>query len=122
MSRWTHVAGLVRIDSLHPSWQPMVDARLARGLPFGSEGPVQYQVVSARSSSSGITAGYVSIWGDLRDFGDADDIECVVQWLDESLRYEDWQPWFVRQGVVQIEDEHGENSLTWHYVPGEEQT
>ena len=108
MSQWTHVAGIIRIDSMvavmnrgepDPT-EKMLRERLGytwdfddlsnrardthidnSDVPFGSEGSVQYDIVQTGSQSS-LSWGHIVIWGDLRDF---DDPNKIYDWLLNSL-------------------------------------
>lgn len=107
MSQWTHVAGIIRLDS--------IGATLLRGnkdeitrqvkeaaekilgytvkfdspaeqpctVPTGSEGSLQYEVVHTGGDGE-LAWGHVAIWGDLRDFGE-EDVPKITKWFEESL-------------------------------------
>ena len=75
MSRWTHVAGLIRIDSVSRQlagvdWVPLLQHELTRyELPSGSEGPIEFRIADVADENS-MSRGWLAIWGDLRDFGE----------------------------------------------------
>ena len=125
MSRWTHVAGLVRIDSVAHllvggDWKPSLTNFLADALPAGSEGPLQFQVVEKPDTPNSACRGWVSIWGDLRDFGDEEEVASIKAWIEKVFPpfdkiVEQKRDWFVRQGIVLVEDEMGKNSVVWGY-------
>lgn len=106
MSQWTHVAGVVRVDS---PWGIIVQPDRTQGLlmkifsepPTGSEGPAHIGITKTRECPS-LSWGYVSIAGDLRDFEDARGIvdwfeACLCQFADAKL--------IVRDAVLSIEIE-----------------
>ena len=111
MSQWTHVAGIIRIDSLvdllggPDTTERMLRDRLgytwdyddlgnrAREIhidnshvPCGSEGSVQYKIVKTRpetgSGEHSLSWGHIAIYGDLRDFDDPNEI---YNWLGNAL-------------------------------------
>jgi len=59
--------------------------RGACNLPLGSEGSLQYSILRNRDNEDGhsLSWGYVSIWGDLRDYG-AEDVPRIEKWLKET--------------------------------------
>ena len=118
MSRWTHVCGLVRIDGLPfgQPWESDLVTRLRTGAPYGSEGPIQWEIRPSNSNSSGISLGYVALWADLRDFGTAENIGQVEAWLTSVFRA--GEGWCAREGIVSIEDEHEKNSVIWRAAAG----
>lgn len=123
MSRWTHIAGVVRIDSigmLNPEraqWFQTLPERLQDGLPSGSEGPLVYSVLRdpAHGIETSLSQGQVYIWGDLRDFGGVDDSFTIVEWLDKHLTGNKTEMWFPRMGVVVVEDEGEEGSVVLQF-------
>lgn len=150
MSRWTHVAGIVRVDALigvlpgvtdDKSWMDSITRRLQKNPPTGSEGPVRIEAF-ARSSiletswgpdkeNSELPRGFVAIWGDLRDFGEREQIESVTTWLNTAFlqkivlvsgRPPMLFPW-VREAIVVVVDEANENScrIVWSEEEQEEQ-
>ena len=111
MSQWTHVAGIIRIDSmvgllgrldtterilrdrLGYTWNYDDLGNKARDIhidnshvPFGSEGSVQYEIVKTRSETGSgkhsLSWGHIAIYGDLRDFDDPNEI---YNWLGNAL-------------------------------------
>lgn len=149
MSRWTHVAGVIRIDSLFGAgvigltpeakarfdlknedefWRKFIEGRIEEYQPpSGSEGPLQWIIgmnpdieKEPERGEGSINRGYVTILGDLRDFGDAEDIQSVLDWLNTVFRHpEPGEPmagiFIIRQAVIQIEDELDENSCLVKY-------
>lgn len=99
MSNWTHVAAVVRIDDLRfgdfsePDWDKIFGKELLYGdpyekweeadkyperyLPMGSEGSLQ-KSVWANPKECSAAAYTVSIFGDLRDHDDPDEI---IEWF-----------------------------------------
>lgn len=109
MSCWTHVAGLVRVDSirrlaLFPSRAEQLFLHFLEGMPAGSEGPLTIKVYE--NPELGSLASYaVAIFGDLRDFEEA---EYVEKWLQERCLA---LP-AVRSGIATIEKEASSYSET----------
>ena len=75
MSRWTHVAGLIRIDSVSRQlagvdWVPLLQHELTRcELPSGSEGPIEFRIadVADENSMSGVASHMwrsPGLWGE----------------------------------------------------------
>lgn len=111
MSQWTHVAGLIRLDSIgvnivrsptrikNEKVKDAVTKALGNTcdydsereawekctVPRGSEGSLQYEVYP-NSDKDEHTAnwGYVAIWGDLRGFG-TEDLPNIQDWFEKSL-------------------------------------
>ncbi len=111
MSQWTHVAGIIRLDSMGfamvrlsdevklkqlneaiknalgntYSYEDNPEAFGKCSVPTGSEGSLQYKVSrNTDENEHALSWGFVSIWGDLRDFG-AEDVQGVVDWFQQSL-------------------------------------
>lgn len=111
MSQWTHIAGLIRLDSMGAvmvrlpvreindrlkvaaakalgytcSFESSNEAWDQCSVPRGSEGSLQYQVFSnSDRDEHALSWGYVAIWGDLRDFG-TEDYPSVLDWFQKSL-------------------------------------
>ena len=103
MSVWTHVAGCVRIDALpFLRAEPVEDVvRRAFGktcayeddtevwdectVPCGSEGSVQYRVARTGTENE-LSWGLVYIWGDLRNYSNADEITTWLQGAINAMR------------------------------------
>ena len=123
MSRWTHVAGIVRIDSLchivGGDWVGDLQRLLEECPgPDGSEGGLRYKIVDAPTSEDSASRGYVTIDGDLRDFGALEDIDELLAMLNVQFPILQLSTsWLVRQGIVQVEDEAEENSChLWYHL------
>lgn len=110
MSQWTHVTGIIRLDSMGaivtgpaPTKNLKIREAAVRALgktsdyhlepgawdectvPCGSEGSLQYNVYpNSDSDDHALTWGYASIWGDLRDFG-IENLQEVYDWFKGSL-------------------------------------
>lgn len=110
MSQWTHVAGIIRLDCLHaivratPEYKnKIMKQAVAKALgwctnedgmseckdcklPCGSEGSLIYRVSSNLEDpdNNALSWGYVSIWGDLRDFG-LTDVGKIKSWFEQSI-------------------------------------
>lgn len=135
MSNWTHVAGIVRIDSIrlfdrettmearfreyfgkqldfYDSDEKWQDARNNPQdyLPMGSEGSLKMSVwVNPREDD--LAAYTVSIFGDLRDH---DDSFSIVEWFKEKCN----GVW-VRDAVIVVRNEIN-GTVTWPYMGEEE--
>ena len=111
MSQWTHLAGIIRVDSMGSamvrlpsrdklekinegitkalgitsSFEDDIETCHNCNVPSGSEGSLQYRVSrNTDNDEHSLSWGFVSIWGDLRDFGD-EDVQSVVDWFQKSL-------------------------------------
>lgn len=111
MSCWTHVAGIIRVDSISrkinfekllgkqlkydspiSDWEE-ADTYPDKYTPYGSEGGIQYSIWE--NPDKACMAKYsVSIFGDLRDFYDIDKIK---EWFCDVL-----QAVWVRDAVLSI--------------------
>jgi len=102
MSQWTHIAGCIRVDRLPvndtKSNQPIREKFAAP--PVGSEGPIQYRVVNTGDENS-LAWGLVYVYGDLRDFGDAEVPE-IIAWLQNACK-----DLMIRSCCVKIDVEYG---------------
>ena len=111
MSQWTHVAGIIRLDSMGANIiradtsfkNGMIKEAVAKvlgktcdfesgdkawsqcGVPMGSEGSLQYRVhPNSEEDTHSLNWGYVAIWGDLRDFG-MESVLKIQEWFQEGL-------------------------------------
>ncbi len=113
MSQWTHVAGIIRLDSMGncivrqvptESKREKIEEAVTKALgntcnfestpeedercnvPAGSEGSLQHNVFpnSDDEDDPGVSWGYATIWGDLRDFG-TEDVPKIKDWFQKSL-------------------------------------
>ncbi len=111
MSQWTHIAGLIRLDSMGAiivrlpfeemakrvkeaaakalgntfEFESSLEVSQRCNVPAGSEGSLQYKVyTNTESDTHSLSWGYVAIWGDLRGFGTEDYPE-VLEWFQKSL-------------------------------------
>ena len=124
MSRWTHFAGCIRVDSIQSMMpRPKFDEIFKTctfesnertwkecNVPKGSEGSIQVTVVTNPKTSS-MAAYAILIYGDLRDFGSKEDIESVRIWFDSVCK----QLVMIRQAVLQLFDTSDENSCVLEY-------
>lgn len=89
MSQWTHVLGVVRFDAMAQNCLPEPPNKVAilkadtefverlfqqDGIPAGSEGPIECQVIMTDRGPT------VLLTGDLRDYG-KEDLPEIVNWL-----------------------------------------
>jgi len=108
MSIWTHVCGIIRIDSvpkMDKLWIKEIKEKLGGynspvKTPTGSEGDkIEYKIEIVGEKNS-LNRGIIYIWGDLRDF-DVTNFQEIRDWLD---RIDELSNCWIRQGVVRIED------------------
>ena len=133
MSRWTHVSGLIRVDAFSLfRQQTLADVYEAfnKNIPTGSEGPLKIEVHKTKQEGSLVFCN-VSIYGDLRDFGAEGDIKAVIRWIKNACEHLEEKAMWVRQAVIQIDDEEGNYVLLhqsaisndweedWKYKEGE---
>lgn len=112
MSQWTHLAGIIRLDSPGANIVRLptrdknekIKAAVVKALgntcdydsdteawdrcnvPCGSEGSLQYKVFpDSDRDEHAANWGYISIWADLRDFG-AEDVPTIQEWFQKSLK------------------------------------
>ena len=107
MSQWTHVAGTIRFDdfsmitgeSSYPdlgltcNFDSTQEEWDACTVPCGSEGSLSYYVYINGDESS-VAKYVVSIWGDLRDYADKDEI---MAYFDQIVKDK-----HIRQGCYTI--------------------
>ncbi len=125
MSRWTHLAGIIRIDNIMrriarsaPTAEDVIRI-LKEDAPMGSEGGcllhfVEWPEVDSYEKKdhtniheSGVYWGDAIISADLRDIGDDDEeIEGIKQWF-TGLAKKFWDAKIIiRQAVLEIEVEY----------------
>ena len=133
MSNWTHVAGIIRMDSFRfngsytddyfdkligkeclfdsPSniWDD-AEENPDDYLPIGSEGSLQKSVWINPNSSS-LAAYTISIFGDLRDHDNTDEI---IDWFKNKC-----SKISVRQAIITVLNEHN-GEKTWSYTEEDE--
>lgn len=132
MSQWTHIAGVVRIDGLPVvvglnqeqeraeiikmigntcDFEDGDDKWDACNVPCGSEGSIQYSYAfSGRDEGIGhsITRSAIPIYGDLRDYSDA---EAIIKWFKQVIaKFQPDHPenkglFSIRDAVLSIEVE-----------------
>lgn len=119
MSRWTHINGSIRYDSLRIDnlgvdleaikvfWGPELRweddfENPQTTLPAGSEGGLHYTIWENPDLSC--MASYtVAFFGDLRDFGAADDLQSVKDWFSRVVLEGLPEGLFTRQAVMEVE-------------------
>lgn len=85
MSIWTHVNGNIRIDSINRGLTEEIQQTLGKiitfedsdyttNLPCGSEGSIEYKIWE-NPDVSDLTAYSISIFGDLRDYENTEEIK-----------------------------------------------
>lgn len=139
MSNWTHVAGVIRVDSLRfnedidfdkligKEFMPYknildndsiedtiaklneayadLEADSSAYLPMGSEGSL-HKSVWTNPDECACAAYVVTIWGDLRDHHDANEI---VEWFKKIC-----DKLWVRQACITVENERN-GTVNWAY-------
>ena len=113
MSRWTHVAGIIRVDSIFdllggiPTMYALKDAILDP--PSGSEGPVRVEPLMTREPGSNtVNWGQVLVWGDLRDY---DDVEALVYWFTQSCQRMFDRKLMIRDALLRIRVEYARSLI-----------
>lgn len=124
MSRWTHVAGSVRLDDLSFLLEERNTAKAVEKIlgpmclfekwnekskiPRGSEGGIEYQIYTNKHDSS-IARFSINFLGDLRDFDETDTVE-IDKWFRKLLE-EDIPSAKnmigVRDAILKVEVEYG---------------
>ena len=122
MSKWTHVAGIIRIDHLpiakisSPLTEETAKSFLAENAPSGNEGGLKFDAVKTQVvTPSGFEAlwGSLSFTGDLRDFDDTKKVEEWIKSFFEKLKAE--YKVIMRQAAVNIDVEYGPCIvMTWN--------
>lgn len=110
MSQWTHVNAIIRYDSMVgwpelPNFLYDLDNNTDH-LPEGSEGPLHINIWTNphRTSAAQHT---VSIWGDLRGYGDGAKIFSYFNRITNNQ--------MIRAGLLEI-DVEGEKTLVYNYI------
>ena len=132
MSNWTHVAGIIRVDYLKipgvtrdidfeeeigreltfdDIWDETVvyeeyESHPQSFLPSGSEGSLKMSVW-ANPDDSHLSAYTVSIFGDLRDHHNEDEI---IEWFKAQCN-----KFLVRQAVITVYNEYHDEPKTWTF-------
>ena len=112
MSNWTHVAGIIRVDSLERVLlgKSADFTRLIGTLPYGSEGALKMTVWE--NPGKGSLAGYtVSIFGDLRDHDSAEEI---IEWFKNVCTKLSAQNLSIRNATVTADNSFN-GSSDWTY-------
>lgn len=126
MSNWTHVAGIIRIDAIRCmeeeidfdaligkeyDWESCRDVWINpdKYMPMGSEGSLNKHIW-INPDKSCVAAYTVSIFGDLRDH---DDPQEIVDWF-KSICNKCW----VRNATIVVENERN-GTLSWTWEDGD---
>ena len=133
MSNWTHVAGIVRVDSIRcfmpePNWEKIFGKELHyeddieiwedaennpdNYLPMGSEGSLKITIWENPSINDCFSYA-VSIFGDLRDH---DSSEEIIKWFEDKVKNNGL---IIRQAVITVENEV-KGTLSWTYEDDED--
>ncbi len=132
MSVWTHVAGIIRVNGLRiddgakPDWDKIIGKELGWGdpheiwadcdknpeafMPCGSEGSLK-KVIWENPNKSSLASYTISVFGDLRDYGDLVEIE---KWFTKVC-----SKLWVRNAVITAECELG-SRFTAHWDEAKE--
>lgn len=114
MSKWTHIAGIIRIDHFPLGTTPLVESEaegiISEGSPSGSEGGLTFianrtQVI--RPSGFDLVWGSVSFVGDLRDFS-IEQLPKIVKWLKEIPERLNKRSSMIREAIVSVDFEEPE--------------
>lgn len=125
MSQWTHVNASFRLNSLgsditdeeiydvfgrHVGFDDLFDFDGEyKTTPMGSEGSLEIAIWH-NPETDHVASTQVSVFGDLRDFGEDGDIEMLKQWFDECC-----SKFSVRQAVIQIDDGYHKDDIVYTY-------
>ena len=116
MSNWTHVAGVIRVDSfsgnldfddlIGSEWDYYGNfTKGSKRMPDGSEGSLQKSVW--KNPDESCVAKYtVSIFGDLRDH---DEPQEIIDWFKEVC-----DSLWVRQAIITVSNERN-GTIDWRY-------
>jgi len=112
MSIWTHIAGVIRLDTLPSFKTKSAIARVKeifnKNVPWGSEGPLEFTVQEIRSHINILWCNVI-FHGDLRDYDNIDEVE---KWIRESCKAcVDQLKCIIRQAIIQIEVEYEGSAL-----------
>ena len=117
MSRWTHVSGIIRVDGLAGIKEPDFDKLFKVAywdqpkswdhcnMPCGSEGSLKYKV-EVNPDPTCLARYVVTIWGDLRDYGDEKQIFAIEHWFRGIVKKLD----LVRMAVMEVIEDKNENN------------
>lgn len=109
MSQWTHVHGVVRVDSfIGLMMDGSVEGAIRQAVscpPSGSEGPLKVTVTATREGSE-LSWGFFTVTGDLRDFGLAD-VDGIEKWLRGAIQGIQARACIIRDFVVACNVEYG---------------
>ena len=124
MSQWTHVNASIRFDGFSFMKDTMIsekdlgqiinydyDGEWDTKLPLGSEGSIEYTIVTTGSASS-VANRAVVFTGDLRDY---DDWEFILNYFNSIVEGR-----MIRSGVLEI-DVEGQDSMVFAYSDDTEQ-
>lgn len=128
MSRWTHLAGIVRIDHLLTKFSEKEVLKVfKKDVPRGSEGPALLHVHAWRRvpleghnwdavdevTESSVYWGDLIVVGDLRDVGnDLEEVKRIGEWFQgRCAALKEVPLTLVRQAVLQIEIESGDTLI-----------
>ena len=139
MSNWTHVAGIIRMDTIRcivpmPDFDELIGKEVHFGdetevwddadrspdkyLPMGDEGSLKKSVWI--NPDEDYTAAYViSIFGDLRDHHSAEEI---IEWFKKKVtEIEEGELGWIRQAVITVWNEFSNKNISWQFAKGEDE-
>ena len=125
MSQWTHVCGCIRIDSLnHKTMKDLIRNAMGETLyysssmlkweeaeehperytPMGSEGGIEYDIWE-NPNHNHLDAYVVTIWGDLRDYND---VQEIADWFNKIIYNSNF---LIRDAVLSIDVEFQDKTV-----------
>ena len=112
MSKWTHIAGIIRIDDFSLNVESIsersIERLIAEGSPTGSEGGLDFKARKTQLNDPPCFEavwGYISFGGDLRDFH-IENLNEVREWLNTIVKRLQDHACIIRQGVIHIDPEY----------------
>jgi len=126
MSKWTHVAGIVRYDMFsigrpvtEPEfyaykWSDSERARDKCNVPCGSEGSLTVNKHDVYRTDNQAFVTY-AFSGDLRDYSYEDDHEELEKWIQSLIPDSKTNPVMIRQAVFQVDYEDRDGTVIYQY-------
>jgi len=134
MSSWSHVAGIIRMDTIRgvvpmPDFDELIgkEVRFEDGtevwddaeknpnkyLPMGSEGSLE-KIVWINPDESYCAAYVISIFGDLRDHESAEEL---IEWFKKKVTEIDGCKFgWVRQAVITVNNDYYNKNVSWQFI------
>ena len=105
MSQWTHIAGIIRLDCIMHVPERAEIEEIFGEMP-ASEGECVFSVWE-NPRRNDVASRTISIFGDLRDFGE-DEVPEIQKWWSQLHNKLDGKPMLIRQAVIEISVEYGD--------------